>query len=513
MKSSPTPAFVDASNDAADELAIDTTMQVWSHAERIQSTKVKRALKRDDLHTRKTDRRSMAARVRGKARATDILLAEASSTRATELAWCPGREQDITDFDYLFHHRERFGEQLQEYLEIINAKINHVKTDGTPGYFNKLETNVGWKRHITPIIFSRSELADKLVRCGLWANAKNSRRCHERELCANCLWNDVLCTLYQAYGVDSGSFAKARAWHLITIGWTTNPDNAKCISLEYSREDLTPPAADRGYDPYPVVLGYDDYDPDLPWLGYEDGRRLGVIMQEAVKSLKKQRLIDGFHSHHECDFRINPGGANRLHFHDHSVVNGVEDNSQFLAESTLKAVNEGLWKFGHKQLNQRFYPDIHVRRITDAEHLQHAICYTEKVIPIQHIVSDALGRPEARQPDGHYKPVYTDKVMTSLARLLDDDIPALYTGMKTGDGLPKLYRRYSGGNMRFGNRGTCIGWEPPRHVLQRHERAAHTRKSRRKDKQERAKQKREQKVRRRSKATVKTAAVAEVPAR
>lgn len=511
MKTSPTPTAVDASNDAADALAIDTTMEVWSHAERTRRTKILRALERDEAHSRKSDRRSMASRSRSLARVTDIRLAEESSTRATELAWCPGREQDITDFDYLFHHRERFDEQLQEFLEIINAKINHLKTDGTPGYFNTLETNVGWKRHITPIIFSRSELADKLVRCGLWANAKNSRRCHERELCANCLWNDVLCTLHQAYGVDSGSFAKARAWHLITIGWTTNPDNAKCINGEYSREDLTPPAADRGYDPYPVVLGCDDYNPDLPWLGYEDARRLGVIMQEAIKILKERGLIDGFHFRHECDFRLNPGGANRLHFHNHSVVNGVEDNSQFLAESILEAVNAALWKYGHKQLLQRYYPDIHVRRITDAEHLQHAICYTEKVIPIQHIVADALSRPEARQPDGHYKPVCTAKLMTSLARLLDDDIPALYTGMRTGDGLPQLFRRRTGGNMRFGDGGTCIGCEPPRHARQRHERAALTRKSRRKAKQERAKKKREQRLRRQPDSSVRSVAATAGP--
>jgi hypothetical protein len=114
--------------------------------------------------------------------------------------WDRNRALDIQDFDYLFWHRERFNERLRTYLEIIATKITHINRDGDDGYFNKLERNVHWTRHITPMLFSQYAYLDNLVRCGIWAHSENSRRCHKTDICPYCLWIDILNVRVEAFG-------------------------------------------------------------------------------------------------------------------------------------------------------------------------------------------------------------------------------------------------------------------------------------------------------------------------
>jgi hypothetical protein len=470
-------AVVDASDDAVDDSSFGDVIEVWSEADRAWHERILRAIKREDRWWRKHERDSEQMRAAHAARSTEIALREELEESGADLSWNSKRALDLQNFQYVFLHRERFDEQTCKWLEIVNAKITHVSKDGEDGYFKKLEQNIGWTQHITPIIFSHPSVTDKLVRCGIWSNAKNSRRCHQVEFCALCLWNDILKALVYAFGGHSGAFSKAVAWFFLTIGWTTNPANADCRCADYNPHNFHPHARDRGYDPYPVVLGLSDDDPDAAFLGYEDARTLGNVTPWAIAELYHREYINGYHSKREGEFSLQPGGANRVNFHDHTVSNGDEDNGQFIAEKLREFVNEGLAMFG-RDLTQVYHPDIHVRKITSPEHLQHAICYDEKVVPVSHAVADALSRPEAKGADGFYDSRYIAKVKNSLARLIDDDIPAIFTGARLNEEQPPLFRRRTQGNMQFNDKGTCIGDEPDWHVLKRRKAAQNTRDSR-----------------------------------
>ncbi len=478
-------AVVDASVDAVDDSAVDDVHEVWSEAEPASRNRILRAIKREDRWLNQHEHGSERMRARHAARSTEIALRAALVSRGEDRSWNRRRALGLQDFPYLFLHRERFDDQIREWLEIVNAKVMHIRNDGEEGYFKKLEKNVGWTQYITPIIFSRPEITDKLVRCGLWSHAHNSRRCHQTDFCSLCLWNDVLKALVHAFGRHSGAFWRAKAWFFITLGWTTNPANAKCRCDDYDPDGLRPHARNRGYDPYPVVLGLGDDDPDLPFLGYEDARILGVVMQWAIGELYHRGYINGYHSKLEGEYRLNPGGANRVNFHQHTVANGDEDNGQFITEKLREFVYKGWMMFGRDRLTRTYRPDIHVQRITNPDHLHHAIVYSEKVAPIGHAVADALARPEARGADGFLKPGYVTNLIASLARLIDD-IPAIFSGARLNEELPRLYRRRTQGNMKFNDKNTCVGPEPGWHVRKRHRAAKRTRESRqrRRDRQD-----------------------------
>ena len=473
----PVHAVVDASDDAADESVPANVLEVWSQAERERQNRIIRALRREDRWLRAHERDSERMRAQHAARSTEIALRAELKERGEDWAWNSKFALDLQDFPYLFLHRDRFDKKTHEWLEIVNAKITHVGLSGEDGYFNKLQRNIGWTQYIAPIIFTLVSITDKLVRCGLWSHAKNSRRCHQTDFCALCLWNDVLKALVYAFGRHSGAFFRAKAWLFITLGWTINPANAGCRCGDYDPEAIRPHPRDRGYDPYPVVLGLGDDDPDLPILGYEDARILGVVMQWAIGELYHRGHINGYHSRLEGEYRLNPGGANRVNFHDHTVGNGDEANGQFIAEKLREFVNEGLALFG-RGLSRAYYPDIHVQRITGPEHLQHAFVYGEKIVPIAHAVADALARPEARVADGYYDPRYIAKLKDSLRRLIDDDIPSIFSGARLNEELPRLFRRRTVGNMQFNDNHTCIGPEPDWHVKKRRKAAKLTRESR-----------------------------------
>ena len=481
----PASAVVVASADADDERALDEAHTIWSDADRLRHERTLRAIRREDRFLNNLVRDSERRRAKREARATETALRAELAEEIDSWNWNPKRALDLQDFKYLFLHRQHLDTQAREWLEIISAKIKRVGDDGRVGYFNKLEKNVGWTPYVLPLIFSRVDKADALVRCGIWSNAKNSRRCHQTEICPNCLWNDVLKALVSAFGDGSGAFSRAAAWLFFTIGWTTNPANAKCHGDDYNPNDYRPHDPNRGYDPFPVVLGLDDTDPDLPLYGYDDARILGIVMQWAVAELYQRGLINGYHSKQEGEYRLNPGGANRVNIHSHVVANGDEANGQFLADTLRDLVYDGLKLFG-RDLRQTYYPDIDVRRVTSPEHLKHAICYCEKVVPIAHAVADALARPEAKGVDGFYDRAYIANLKTSLARLIDDDIPAIFTGARLEDDLPRVFRRRTEGNLQFNDKHTCIGVEPRWHVDKRHKAAKLTRESRQRKKEQEA---------------------------
>jgi hypothetical protein len=168
------------------------------------------------------------------------------------------------------------------------------------------------------------------------------------------LWNDILKVLVASFGSGTGAFW-ARAWFFITISWTTNPRNAKCVTGDYEPDDNTPPEGDRGYDPYPVVLGLDDYDPDLGWVGYQDARLLGLIMQEAISDLYHRQHLDGYHHKLEGAYRLHPGGANRVNLHCHTVANGREQDGDFIAQVLRQSIAKMLSRCKNR-LNRRLPP-------------------------------------------------------------------------------------------------------------------------------------------------------------
>lgn len=468
--------FVDTAN-AADEHAFDSALQVWSEAERLRHERIRRALKREDQFQHRVDLSIEQMHAAHAARAVEYSIRAEFADTGDDCDWNPKRALDVQDFAYLFLNRNHFTKQIRSWLEIVSAKINHLRSSGKDGYFKKLEKNFGWTPFITPLLFCRSAIVDKIVRCGIWAHAKNSRRCHQTDFCPLCLWNDVLKALATAFGVSSGAFSAAPAWFLITLGWTTNPTNATCRSDDYVPAESQPHARDRGYDPFPVVLGLGDEDPDAPYFGYEDARSLGIVMQNAIAELYHAGAIDGYHAKLECEFRLNPGHASRVNFHQHTVVNARDDDGQYIAENLSELVKKS-FELLRYSLTRDYFPDIHVQRITDPEHLCHAICYAEKVVPINHVVADALARPEARGDDGFYCPRYIARLKQSLTRLIDDDIPALFSQAREDYELPRLFRRRTEGNLKFNDKGTCIGIEPIWHIQKRQKAAKLTRQSR-----------------------------------
>ncbi|MCU0772118.1 MAG: hypothetical protein MUE94_10185 [Verrucomicrobia bacterium] len=400
--------------------------------------------------------------------------------------WDSNRALDFQDFDYLFQHRCKFGKSIRTHLEIIAAKLTHVGQDDEDGYFNKLERNVGWKGHITPLVFSEYAYADKVVRCGMWTHAKNSRRCHKSDVCPLCLWNDILKVRSEAFGQESGTFERMQGQGLtamlITLGYTTQPANSKSVGRDFDAECLVARRGNPQYDPYPVCLGFDDDDTTLPYLGYVDARFLGMIAQEAIEQVYNDKLLAGYFFKLEAKFKIVPNGANRVNIHAHIVANGPEDNAQFLADILFKHMRRGLRRY-RKHMHSDYHPDVLVERLKSAAHLETCICYSEKIIPIGRIVEEAMAKPGAKRSDGSWDQEYVSEVRTALTRLVNDDIPATLTTLKLEKVFHNLRRRKTVGNFSFNDRGTCIGAEPAWHKKVRREKSKRDRKARLKRKQ------------------------------
>ena len=393
--------------------------------------------------------------------------------------WDRNRALDLQDFDYLFYHRHRHIEKIKTQLELIASKISYVKADGDDGYFKKLEKNVGWTRHITPLVICQVNHVDNLVRCGMWANAKNSRRCHKPD-CPCCHWNDTLKVAIEAFGAASGTYSRMQAYRLtpsfITLGFTTNPKNSKCFGRNFQTEDIAYQPGDPEYEPYPVRMGISDDDADGAWLGYEDGKLLGMITQQAIEKVYNDGLLSGYRFKIEGAYQLTPGGANRVNIHAHAVANGKESNPQILAKAFFKYMKAGLGRY-RKDLNGTYYPEALVLRLNSAEELERVVKYCEKVTPFGLIVEDAMNQPEAKLEDGAWNRVYLDELRVALIRLVNDDIPAIFSG--SADRLfQSLRRRKSAGNMGFNDRGACIGDEPYWHQRLRRKRAEEQREKR-----------------------------------
>jgi hypothetical protein len=395
--------------------------------------------------------------------------------------WDENRSLDRQNFDYLFYHRAHFTAPVQTWLEIIASKITHVTLDGEDGYFRKAMRNVNWTAHITPMLFGPFRDLDSIVRCGLWSSASNSRRCHKPDLCPLCLWNDHLKVLVHAFGERSGAFARAQAWWLLTLGFTSNPNNSKFVVKDFDPHMPLAGDGDRGYDPFPVELAQQD-----PLIGYNDARFLGLIVQEALDELYQSGVVDGCRNKLEGAFRLQPGADTRMNMHGHAIANGSETNGGFIAQELYEAMRRGLKKY-RRQMWHDYCPDVQVCPIRSAEELEQCIVYTEKVVAVGDIVADAMARPEARNENGTWNQRYVVRLENSLAQLLGEDIPCIFTKFRYDQELLYLRRRKAVGNMTFTDSGTCIGSEPGWHKKVRRTRAKEQKKQREKRRKEQAK--------------------------
>ena len=432
------------------------------------------------------DRESERIRAHINAISLDGEEAAALNPDTTLARWSPNRTLNMQDFPYLFRHRNRFPGHIKEWLEIISSKLHHVNREGKDGFFKKLQRNVGWTSHITPLVMAEVEPADKLVRCGLWSSAKNSRRCHQTDLCPLCLYVDYKRLLEAAYGPASGAINRAQHWWFITIGYTSNAQQSKCNSRPLELGDLAYRPDNYTVDKYPVTLGYgtgnEAFGADH---GYDAARALGSIAQQAMGKIYGSKLVHGYRHKLEGAFAIFPGQPNRVNLHGHAVANGAEPHGDYIASELYEGVGALLQEYS-AYLDRPYYPDIQVLRIETAKDLKRCLLYTEKVIPVNLIVAEAMDRPEAKQSDGQWCPKYADFLKVSLQRLVHDDIPAIFKGLGGENHLHGLRRRKTVGNMTFRDKGDPVGREPRWHKAQRKKRANDLRKAREARKQEEA---------------------------
>jgi hypothetical protein len=130
-------------------------------------------------------------------------------------------------------------------------------------------------------------------------------------------------------------------------------------------------------------------------------------------------------------------------------------------------------------MNRLYYPNVLVLRIRTAEDLERCVLYSEKVVPIDKIVTDALNHPGARGADGELDAGYVEKLRFNLHEFIDDDLPMIFGSFDSDSGPGRISRRKAVGNMRFMDAG-CIGDEPSWHITWRHNRAEAQRKRRKK---------------------------------
>ena len=431
------------------------------------------SLRAEERWTRAHELREDNAKASCEANAYDQYLAEQYADNPSFSQWNSNRALDRQDFHYLHFHRHRFASPIPKHLEIIASKITHITAKGEDGYFHKLERNIGWTPHIVPMVFTQHPVVDKLVRCGLWSSASNSRRCHRTDLCSLCLWNDVLKVQVAAFGRHSGAFRRARKWWSFTLSYTTNPANSKCSFKTLDRDDL---AYIRGrfdssglyggyYDRHPVAFA--DATGDQSWAGMEEARVLWLIGQQAVESMYP-RTLDGYRFKLEGAFSIVPMRGTFLLPHVHAVGNSSgEDDGEFIAETLYEAVSDGLDKHSDF-LSRDYFPDVKVFELPGAAALERCLIYLEKVVPIGLIVAHAMSRPSARLDSATWNPAYVTSLRHLLHGLIDDLTEYVFRGFKLYDHLVTLRRRKAVGNMTFRDNGTGIGREPMWHRRLRH---------------------------------------------
>jgi len=454
----PVDAAVDASADALDVDTGDDALPPESQA-------ILNAFKVEERFERKRVKTTESARATSASINYERLIESHYADDPAFFRWDAKRSLDRQFFDYLFYHRCHFNDYVQTYLEIIASKITHKNQDGEDGYFRKAMRNVDWLAHVTPLVFGPFRDMDSIIRCGLWSSAKNSRRCHKPDLCPLCLWVDHLKVMVEAFGEHSGAFGQAQAWWFLTLGFTSNTNNSKFVVADFDPSMPLAGEGDRGYDAYPVELAH-----EVPDLGYDDARILGLVVQEALDELYQSGMVDGYRNKLEGAFRLEPGADTRMNMHGHAIANGSETNAAFIAEEIYNLMRRGLKKY-RKHMHHDFHPDVKVCPMRSAEELERCVTYIEKVVPIGKIVADAMARPQARLEDGSWNERYVIELETHLAQLLGEDIPLIFTKFRYDRELLYLRRRKSVGNMTFSDSGTCVGAEPGWHRKIRRKRA------------------------------------------
>lgn len=452
--------------------------------------RVPACLRTEDRWTRAQELRDDNAKASCEANAYDNYLSERYADDPGFRQWNSNRALYYQDFDYLHFHRRRFAPPIPKHLEIIASKITHIAANGEDGYFRKLQRNIGWTPHIVPMVFTQHPVVDKLVRCGLWSSASNSRRCHRTDLCSLCLWNDVLKVQVAAFGKLSGAFRRAKRWWSFTLSYTANSANSKCAFKTLDRDDL---AYIKGrfnssglyggyYDRHPVAFA--DETGDQSWAGMEEARVLWLVGQQAVEAMYPQ-ILDGYRLKLEGAFSIVPMRGTFLLPHVHAVGNSsVEDNGEFIAEMLYEAMQDGLEKHGDF-LSRDYFPDVKVFEVPGAAALERCLIYLEKVVPIGLIVAHAMSRPSARLDSATWNPAYVTSLRHLLHGLIDDLTENIFRGFKLFDHLVTLRRRKAVGNMTFRDTGTGIGREPMWHRRLRHTKRERLRENRKNSKRTR----------------------------
>jgi hypothetical protein len=339
--------------------------------------------------------------------------------------------------------------------------------------------------YIAPLLFTAHDIIDPVTRCGLWANAKNSRRCHKPDLCAYCLWLDYLEVLVLAFGSASGAFYKAPLWLFMTLSYTTNPKNSKTAFKTLEKEDyayVKDGFSSSGlyggfYDPHPVQLG--DENGDNEWFGVTDARILMLVAQKAVRSVYPE-LLDGYKIKSECAFSIIPHRGIFCLPHLHGVSNtGKESDGMHIARRLYTAMETGLSKYP-ESLSREYFPDVKLFAIPTPEDLERVFKYTEKIVPIDLIVRFAMTRPNAKTTDGKWnRPFLSNLEHKLLVSLIDLITDTLFHSFTSSDGLHYLPRRKTVGNMVFKDKkDACIGSEPEKHAIKRRKNAKEAKKRR-----------------------------------
>lgn len=380
------------------------------------------------------------------------------------------RLADPTDFDYRFRHRHRLPAWLRERLEIIAAKLEYKRKDGSPGFFAKMQINgIDWKSHISVIATIPGVWAESIIRCGIWTKGsnrkRNSGRCHQYDVCPLCVWVDHLRFLSSAFAVDSGALMRGRNWFAIHLSVRDSKANSRAIGKRLEPEDYDF-VNDSGmyseiYADRPVPL---EGEADIG--GIQTSQTVFLAVQKALDSIYHRGIVSGYRQKLEVALSLTP---TRGLPHGHAVACGGEADPQFIADE-LYAEMEKILAQHRSEMAVDLYPSVRVFAVPSPLDLLRCAKYLEKAIPLGLLTKAVLNRPAVYHPDGSPNRRIFKALETSLLNL-PNQLKLLSGGFRAIDHqFHWLQRRRSLGRMRCGKK--FAGLEPYWHERQRERNAA-----------------------------------------
>jgi len=390
------------------------------------------------------------------------------------------RFADPTDFDYRFRHRYRLPAWVRKRLEIIAAKLEYKRKDGSPGFFAKMQANqIDWKSHISVIATIRGAWADSVIRCGIWTKGsnhkRNSGRCHQHDVCSLCVWVDHLRFLTSAFAIDSGAFTSGRNWFAIHLSVRDSKENSRAVGKRLEPEDYDF-VNDSGmyseiYADRPVPLEGDN---DI--FGIQTCRYVFLAVQKALDAIYDDGTVDGYRQKLEVALSLTP---TRGLPHGHAIACGGETNPQLIADELYAEMDAVLTRY-RAELVVDLWPSVRVYAIPSPLDLLRCAKYLEKAIPLGLLTEEVLNRPAAYNPDGTPNRRVFKALESSLSGL-PDRLKSLSGSFRAFDReFYNLKRRRSLGRMRCGKK--FAGLEPEWHEWQRERNAEKKAKRRAKSK-------------------------------